>query len=248
MEIAKNGKAIFTDQIADEIVEACAKGFTMEKSADLVGIGLSTLHAWVKKRPALGVRIKTARKKHELSLLASVEQAGEKSWQARAWILERAYSYAVPSVSKLQVSGNVEHGMNAGLAAMLAGVASRRREKQAEVIEIDGNTTPEIKQIPNRIQSADIERVGQDSEKHLSQIGYCAKPCTSSDYQSLEQANPPKKRHQRMRLRKPRKVNSEKLQMKLIDQGNALPTTTPLPTPPSPPDTHKTPPSNCDSK
>jgi hypothetical protein len=133
-EQAKNGKFLYTDEIANKIVSACGQGFTMEKAAELVGIGLSTLHAWVKKRPELANRIKIARKEHELSLLRSIEQAGEKSWQAKAWLAERIYNHAQPS-ARLQVSGAVEHGMASNLAQLLAGVASRRKEKQAQVID-----------------------------------------------------------------------------------------------------------------
>ena len=79
-------------------------------------------------------KVETARKTYELSLLKSVCDAGEKSWQARAWILERTCGYAAPS-ARLQVSGNVEHGMNEGFAKLLAGLASRRAEKKAQVIE-----------------------------------------------------------------------------------------------------------------
>jgi hypothetical protein len=141
-EQAKNGKFLYTEEIANKIVSACGQGFTMEKAAELVGIGLSTLHAWVKKRPELANRIKIARKEHELSLLRSIEQAGEKSWQAKAWLAERIYNHAQPS-ARLQVSGNVEHGMSNNLAQLLAGVASRRKEKQAQVIECQ-----EVKALP----------------------------------------------------------------------------------------------------
>ena len=39
----------------------------------------------------------------ELSLLRDIQLAGEKSWQAKAWILERGYNWAQPS-ARLQVT------------------------------------------------------------------------------------------------------------------------------------------------
>ena len=37
IEKAKNGREVFTDKIADEIVAACGSGFTLEKAGALVG-------------------------------------------------------------------------------------------------------------------------------------------------------------------------------------------------------------------
>jgi hypothetical protein len=76
-----------------------------------------------------------------MSLLKSIYDAGEKSWQARAWILERACGYAQPS-ARLQVSGGVEHTAGGSFAQLLAGLASRRAEKKAQVIE-----AKEVKQL-----------------------------------------------------------------------------------------------------
>ena len=132
-ERAANGKSIFSDKIREEIVAAAGSGFTIEKCAGLVGVPPGTIKTRCNRNPDFARQVESARKKHELSLLRDIELAGQKSWQAKAWMAERIYNHSVPS-TRLQVSGNVEHGMNAGLAAMLAGVASRRREKQAEVI------------------------------------------------------------------------------------------------------------------
>jgi len=99
----------------------------MEKAAELVGLEPRTVANWVYKRPAFGEQIKKARKTHELSLLQSIEQAGEKSWQAKAWIAERVYQYAQPS-SRLEVAGAVAHAHAASpaLAQLLAGMNGRK--------------------------------------------------------------------------------------------------------------------------
>jgi phytoene dehydrogenase-like protein len=131
---AKNGKTAYTDEIAKTIIDACGSGFTLEKAAELVGLNPITVQGWTKKRPSFGEQVRMARKKHELGLLRSIELAGEKSWQAKAWMAERVYSYAQPS-ARLQVSGGVEHTAGGSFAALLAGLASRRAEKKAQVIE-----------------------------------------------------------------------------------------------------------------
>ena len=150
--------------------------------------------------------METARKKHELALLRDIELAGQKSWQAKAWMAERIYLYSVPS-ARVQVNGSVEHGLSAGLAQILAGSLSKK-EKPAQVIETQA--------IEERI-----------SFPHSKDNTYCA---TNKDEPKVEAAQtlepalpsaPRRRRHVPMRRRPARKVGV----------GD---TTTPLPTPPSP--------------
>lgn len=203
----KNGKpSLYNDQVAQEVIDACRSGFTIEKAAALVGLSPSTIKSWCTRKPDFARRVETARKKHELSLLRDIELAGQKSWQAKAWMAERIYLYSVPS-ARVQVNGSVEHGLSAGLAQILAGSLSKK-EKPAQVIETQA--------IEERI-----------SFPHSKDNTYCA---TNKDEPKVEAAKPeesaipsaPKrKRHVPMRRRVPRKVGG----------GD---TTTPIPTPPSP--------------
>jgi len=140
-EKSKNGRVAFTKEIEEKCLAACSSGFTLEKCAGLVGVPVGTIKTWVHRNPAFGRKMETARKNHELKLLRDIELAGEKSWQAKAWMAERVYSYAQPS-ARLQVSGGVEHTAGGSFAALLAGLASRRAEKKAQVIE-----SQEVKQI-----------------------------------------------------------------------------------------------------
>ena len=138
---SKNGKVAFTKEIEEKCLAACSSGFTLEKCAGLVGVPVGTIKTWVHRNPAFGRKMETARKNHELKLLRDIELAGERSWQAKAWMAERVYSYAQPS-ARLQVSGGVEHTAGGSFAALLAGLASRRAEKKAQVIE-----AKEVKQL-----------------------------------------------------------------------------------------------------
>lgn len=203
----KNGKpSLFNDQVAQEVIDACRSGFTIEKAAALVGLSPSTIKSWCTRKPDFARRVETARKKHELALLRDIELAGQKSWQAKAWMAERIYQYAQPS-ARLQVQGSVEHGLGAGLAQILAGSLSKK-EKPAQVIET---------------QSV-AERI---SDLNTKDNIYCA---TNEITPKLEAAKPekaaivsaPKRtRHVPMRRRAPRKIRA----------GD---TTTPSPTPPTP--------------
>jgi len=213
IEKAKNGREIFTDKIADEIVAACGSGFTLEKAGALVGVNPSTIRTWAQRKPDFGKRVETARKKHELSLLRDVQLAGEKSWQAKAWILERGYNWAQPS-ARLQVSQDVTHGISGNLASLLAGIAGRKKIR----------ATPEKRQIESSHNYIDIQPVTTKPENDLSNNKYCINKSNSVEQQQDTQAKTPKLRHKRMKLRKPRAESLAKYP----------PTTTPPANPPAP--------------
>ena len=207
IEKAKNGREIFTDKIAGEIVAACGSGFTLEKAGALVGVNANTIKTWASRKPEFARRVETARKKHELSLLRDIELAGAKSWQAKAWMSERVYGYAQPS-ARLQVSQDVTHGISGNLASLLAGIAGRKKEKKAEVIDVS--------QSKYNLYSATNEVKCVDAVSTCDEV---AKPIILTHKQTL-----PKPRHKRMKLRKPRAESLAKYP----------PTTTPPANPPAP--------------
>jgi len=186
-EKAKNGREIFTKELAEEIISACGSGFTLEKAGALVGVNPSTIKTWASRKPDFARRVESARKKHELSLLRDIELAGQKSWQAKAWMSERVYGYAQPS-ARLQVSQDVTHGISGNLASLLAGIAGRKKEKKAEVIDVN--------QSKYNLYSATNEVKCVDAVSTCDEV---AKPIISPHKQTL-----PKPRHKRMKLRKPR--------------------------------------------
>jgi len=179
IEKAKNGRDIFTDKIADEIVAACGSGFTLEKAGALVGVNANTIKTWASRKPEFARRVETARKKHELSLLRDIELAGAKSWQAKAWMAERIYNHAIPS-ARLQVSQDVTHGISGNLASLLAGIAGRKKTQVIDAKAIEVKPT-----LPIRDNS------------------YCATDGTQTIVTpTLKVLTKP--RHKRMRTRKPR--------------------------------------------
>jgi hypothetical protein len=179
IEKAKNGREIFSDKIADEIVAACGSGFTLEKAGALVGVNANTIKTWASRKPEFARRVETARKKHELSLLRDIELAGAKSWQAKAWMAERIYNHATPS-ARLQVSQDVTHGISGNLASLLAGIAGRKKAQVIDCKDVTPKTLPTIRD-----------------------NSYCATDAT----QSIVTTTPKvlgKTRHRRMKTRKPR--------------------------------------------
>ena len=213
IEKAKNGREIFTDKIADEIVAACGSGFTLEKAGALVGVNANTIKTWASRKPEFARRVETARKKHELSLLRDIELAGQKSWQAKAWLAERVYNHAIPS-ARLQVSQDVTHGISGNLAQLLAGIAGRKKI----------TASAEKRQIESSHNYIDIQPVTTKPENHLSNNKYCINKSNIVEQQQDATPKTPKPRHKRMKLRKPRAESLAKYPT----------TTTPPANPPAP--------------
>ena len=195
-----------TPEIHEKILGFVRKGLTYEKAGEALGISPATIQNWQHRNKAFNESLQKARRELEANLLDSINQAGEKSWQARAWILERSFQYSQPS-ARLQVSQDVTHGISGNLAQLLAGIAMKKKEKKVEVIE--------VKQSKYNLYSATNEVKCVDAVSTCDEI---AKPTISTHKQTL-----PKPRHKRMKLRKPR---SESL-------AKYPPTTTPPASPPA---------------
>jgi len=206
---AKNGRPTqYDEQLAEKILAAIRAGLTLERAAEYVGMNPGTIQGWTTKRQEFGRLVKKARREHEMALLQSVEIAGEKSWQARAWILERAHGYAQPS-ARLNVTQEHTHGISSNLASLLAGIAVKKKT-QSEKIAQPANDALDI-------ESKQLTNITPNHMSHNSNnINYHK----NIDSQLLAEGKLPKLKHKRMRLRKPRK--------------SSLPTTTPPATPPAP--------------
>jgi hypothetical protein len=211
---AKNGRPTqYDEKLGAKIIEAVRAGFTLERAAEYVGINPGTAQGWVSKRQDFGRLIKKARREHEMGLLRSVELAGEKSWQARAWILERTHGYAQPS-ARLQVSQDVTHGISGNLASLLAGIAGRKKITEAKKIE-------EVKNQDNYI---DVKPLTDNAKNQMSHNKKLYQLSQVADSQGDNNKVLPKPRHKQMRRRKPRAESLAKYP----------PTTTPPANPPAP--------------
>jgi DNA-binding CsgD family transcriptional regulator len=204
---SKGGRhSTLTPEIQEKLLAYVRKGLTYERAGEALGISPATIQNWQARNKQFNNALKKARRDLEASLLDSINLAGEKSWQARAWMAERIFQYAQPS-ARLNVTQDVTHGISGNLAQLLAGIAGRKREKKAEVIDLKESkyntycSTNEIKGIETTSTSDLI-----------------SKPIISIHKQTL-----PKTKHKRMKLRKPRAESLAKYP----------PTTTPPATPPA---------------
>ena len=186
----KTGRhSTLTPEIHEKILAFVRKGLTYEKAGEALGISPATIQNWQHRNKAFNESLQKARRGLEANLLDSINQAGEKSWQARAWILERSFSYSQPS-ARLQVSQDVTHGISGNLAQLLAGIRGRKQ------ITSDNKTA----ELENRSKYIDVQPIVEapqtDKSHNVQSIKFNS---TQENEKSL-----PKRRHQRMRLRKPR--------------------------------------------
>jgi len=172
-------KTSLTPEIQEKLLGYIRKGLTYERAGEALGISPATIQNWQARNKQFDNALKKARRDLEVSLLDSINLAGEKSWQAKAWMAERIFQYAQPS-ARLQVSQDVTHGISGNLAQLLAGIAGK---KKAQVIECK-DVTPKT-----------LHTIRDNS--------YCATDAT----QTIVTTTPKvlgKVRHRRMRTRKPR--------------------------------------------
>jgi hypothetical protein len=168
-----------TPEIHEKILGFVRKGLTYEKAGEALGISPATIQNWQHRNKAFNESLQKERRQLEANLLDSINQAGEKSWQARAWILERSFSYSQPS-ARLQVSQDVTHGISGNLAQLLAGIAGKKKAQVIECKDVTSKTLPTIRD-----------------------NSYCATDAT----QTIVTTTPKvlgKTRHRRMKTRKPR--------------------------------------------
>lgn len=134
----------YSKEIMEKVCEYIRKGLTYEKAGEILGISPKTIQSWQNRYPAFADAIKKARRELEVFLLESITNAGEKSWQARAWMLERNFGYAQPS-ARVDVKQEIQHGLSPTLANLLAGYNSKKAQvidskqivkSESEVIEL----------------------------------------------------------------------------------------------------------------
>ena len=196
-----------TPEIQEKILNYVRRGLTYERAGEALGIPTATIQNWQARNKAFNNALKRARRDLEVSLLESINQAGEKSWQARAWILERSFMYSQPS-ARLQVTQDHTHNLGGNLAQLLAGIRGRRQNTES--------TKP--KELENGHNYIDVQPITKASKTDMSHN----ESCINSNSTQENGNNLPKRRHQRMKLRKPRAESLAK-----------YPTTTPPATPPA---------------
>ena len=208
-------KTSLTPEIQEKLLGYIRKGLTYERAGEALGISPATIQNWQARNKQFDNALKRARRDLEVSLLDSINLAGEKSWQAKAWMAERIFQYAQPS-ARLAVTQDVTHGISSNLASLLAGIAIRKRNTSTPKIE-----PPKIASESER-KYIDIQSVRQTTESETNDHMSHNKQYINSAFTQENPQKLPKPKNKRMRLRKPRAESLAKY------------TTTPPATPPAP--------------
>jgi transcriptional regulator with XRE-family HTH domain len=79
-----------TDQRLEIILDCISRGYSQRDAARLAGISEDTISNW-KKDSDFSEQMEQKEIEYKYSLLKIIQDAGQKSWQACAWILERKY-------------------------------------------------------------------------------------------------------------------------------------------------------------
>jgi len=177
---SKGGRhSTLTPEIQEKLLAYVRKGLTYERAGEALGISPATIQNWQARNKQFNNALKKARRDLEASLLDSINLAGEKSWQARAWMAERIFQYAQPS-ARLNVTQDVTHGISGNLAQLLAGIAGRKKMQVIDAKSVEVKPT-----LPIRDNS------------------YCATDTTQTIATTTLKVLG-KTRHKRIRTRKPR--------------------------------------------
>jgi len=162
-----------TKQMMDKVCEYVRKGLTYDKAGEILGISPNTIRSWTQRHEAFAHAIKKARRELEVNLLESINTAGEKSWQARAWMLERSFGY-VQAPNRVEVKQDIQHGLSPALAQLLAGYNSKNvqaiepkevRQIEAEVVEVKDINSSDYNNHCATNEPAKVLDVGKVSRK-----------------------------------------------------------------------------------
>ena len=130
-------KTSLTPEIQEKLLAYIRKGLTYERAGEALGISPATIQNWQARNKQFDNALKKARRDLEVSLLDSINLAGEKSWQAKAWMAERIFQYAQPS-ARLNVTQDVTHGISSNLASLLAGIAVKKKAQVIDLQDVKG--------------------------------------------------------------------------------------------------------------
>ncbi len=100
-------KSKYTPELVQNIIKVISLGLCNKSACEYVDISEETFYQWIKEYPEFGESIKRARTANKAALLAKIQKAGEKSWQAYAWLLERSYPQEFGSLVRQQISGGL---------------------------------------------------------------------------------------------------------------------------------------------
>ena len=137
----------YDEETTKKICQYIRVGNNYEDAAGLADIDERTLYRWKNKYPSFVTRLKRAEQESKAHDIAVIKKAGERQWQAAAWMLERKYhkEYALKTV--------MEHTGNSNEPLVIKIISS------AEKLQIDNGDRTRNRELPET--TGDIQLPGE---------------------------------------------------------------------------------------
>jgi len=100
-------------EIIKEICNHIASGLGRVDACELAGIHYDTFTIWMKKSEFYEA-IKKAEVEFKQTLIGQIKKAGQRQWQANAWLLERKFQDEFVIKQKIEHSGDISIDFTSG--------------------------------------------------------------------------------------------------------------------------------------
>jgi hypothetical protein len=91
----------------EELCNYIKSGLSQRDASSLAGIDEDSFCLWKKKHSEFSEALKKAELKNKQRALILIQKAGESSWQAMAWYLERKYKDEFSLMQKIEHTGDI---------------------------------------------------------------------------------------------------------------------------------------------
>lgn len=95
----------YSEELTQEICKYLKAGNSQLDSATLAGISEETFYTWKKEKVEFSEAVKKAESECKARSIALILKAGEQTWQAAAWWLERKYPDEFALKQKNEITG-----------------------------------------------------------------------------------------------------------------------------------------------
>lgn len=95
-----------TPKTVEIILDSISQGLTQRDAATLAGISEDTLSLWKRQDSDFSEQMRQKEVEYKTRLIDGIRKAGEKSWQANAWLLERKFKEEFALKSRFEVGSN----------------------------------------------------------------------------------------------------------------------------------------------
>ncbi|MEM2508966.1 MAG: transposase [Candidatus Thermoplasmatota archaeon] len=107
-------KSKLTAEVEEALLKMIEQGLTVKRACNALGISEKTFYSWIERgKTGKGKyaefldKVKKAEAKFIADAVEKIKEAGQKNWQALAWLLERKFPEEFGKKESLQVEGKM---------------------------------------------------------------------------------------------------------------------------------------------